>query len=338
MSFSFNPFSPQNLIGDPFNLSGMFSSNGAGVPAAVNPLTSTAPGATLGTRPGSTDAAKFANLASIIGNDLPWLSQQQNQTILPNAQANFNAQAALTPQQLQLMQQMYQQYMPGLTSAVSDVQRQQQQETAGNNAAVSGGPQGQAALAAAMQAFNATNPGFLQTSGNTANSLGNLMGSIDLTGALSGSQNRAIGQSLAQQNAQTGNLNSPSQSQTVGNAMNYGNAVYQRQEQAKSDLSNAISQATSFLPSSRTGLDSWGISTGTNPSGNAMTPQGLFGQATGTGTSQAGQATGMSGANTGVGLNSGVSLQNAQTASNSAAHTSNNQLIGSVVGSVLGIL
>ena len=73
--------------------------------------------------------------------------------------------------------------------------------------------------------------------------------------------------------------NVPSQANTVANAMKYGQAGYNMNEQAKADLSNAIGQATSFMPASKSGIDSWNIATGgANTSSNLATSSlGLFG-------------------------------------------------------------
>jgi hypothetical protein len=63
--------------------------------------------------------------------------------------------------------------------------------------------------------------------------------------------------------------------------MQYGDATYKRQEQAKSDLSQALATATSFLPASQSavgGMNAWNTATGgsSTTTNNANAGLGLF--------------------------------------------------------------
>lgn len=190
-------------------------------------------------------------------------------SILPNILATAGAQQTATeqnsPQENQLLTSLFQQFGPQLAATGAQIGANTQQTQANTNASVAGSAGGQASLNAAIAADQATNPQFYQMRGQEANSLSNLLGSIDLSGQLSGGETQALQRSVAQQNNQTGTSNTPSAINTASNAMTFGNATYQRQEQAKSDLSSALGQATSFLPASQSGvggMNAFNIATG----------------------------------------------------------------------------
>jgi len=88
------------------------------------------------------------------------------------------------------------------------------------------------------------------------------------TGNLSGGEREEINRSLNQQAAQAGNLNVPSMSNVVANAMTYGNAMQNR----RNAFGQALSQATSFLPASRSGFDPMQVALG-RPTSNSYGSQ-----------------------------------------------------------------
>lgn len=232
-----------------------------------------------------------------ISNDVPSVGQQQRQVsksilqYFPQLAAMLNGQAGQQSQQnldiqktisgptAALLQQLYETYAPKLAATGLKIGEQVQQGQAGANARVSNSAEGQAALNAAINADKTANKEYYDTRGLESKRLADLMNSIDLTGNLSGSETRAIGQSVARDNGRMGVDVAPSAINVASNAMQYGQAGYQRREQAKSDLSTAIGQATSFLPASQSKVDSWGVSTGgpTTATNMANASQGLFG-------------------------------------------------------------
>jgi hypothetical protein len=222
---------------------------------------------------------QLGKIIPLLEQAYPTLAQEANDSANSNvgaqSAAQLSAAQATSPAYAQLMSQLYAQYAPQLAATGSQVGQQIQQSQAGANAAVANSSQGQAALQAAINADKTANPQFYATRDLESSRLNDLMSSIDLSGKLSGSETRQIGQSLAQQNNQTGTVNTPSALNTTSNAMTYGNAVYQRQEQAKSDLSGALGQASNFLPVSKSSVDSWNAATGgsntaTNSANNAV--------------------------------------------------------------------
>lgn len=213
-------------------------------------------------------------------------NDQALSTILPQilgtAGAQYQASSEYSPQYNQMMADLFSQFGPQLAGTGAQIGQQTQQNQANANAAVAGSSGGQAALQAAISADQAANPEFYSTRSATANSLGNLLGSIDLSGQLSGGEQQALQRSIAQQNMQTGLANAPSEINTAANAMQFGDATYKRQEQAKSDLSDAIGKASSFLPASQSGvggMNAFGIATGgpTTTTNTANAGLGLFG-------------------------------------------------------------
>jgi hypothetical protein len=84
------------------------------------------------------------------------------------------------------------------------------------------------------------------------------------TGNLSGGEREEINRSLNRQSSQGGNLNVPSMGNVVANAMTYGNAMQNR----RNAFGQALQQATSFLPASRSGFDPMQVALGRPTSNN----------------------------------------------------------------------
>jgi hypothetical protein len=78
------------------------------------------------------------------------------------------------------------------------------------------------------------------------------------TGNLSAGEHEEINRSLNRQSSQGGNLNVPSMGNVVANAMTYGNAMQNR----RNAFGQALGQATSFLPASRSGFDPMQVALG----------------------------------------------------------------------------
>lgn len=244
------------------------------------------------------------------------LQDQSNSALMPTAQAELDVAQQMTPQYNQLMLDMYKQFAPQLADVGIGVGKNIQLGQAQNNADVANSDSGRAALDAAINADRTANPEFYSTRELEAARLSDLLKSIDLTGGLSGSENRALDQSIARQNQQLGMLNAPSAINAASNAMQYGEKTYERQQNAKNDLNKALTTATSFLPASKSGIDAWNIATG-GPDTSTKTGAGALGVFQGLTT-----GAGASGAqNTGNLLNTmfGSGSSMAQTAAQAAA-------------------
>lgn len=228
-------------------------------PSSSNPVPiASVPGAQLSPNASYKTAA---NNAQAIQDILPYISNAINQTAVPGAIANLQAQAATSPGQAQLMTELYNTYGPALNAIGNTIT---QQNMMANQSAVNdvlSGPGSQTVNAAnALQ--QSLDPQFYATRQQEAGRIGDLMNSIDLSGKLSDSERNEIAQGNARESVARGTLNAPSNTDTVANAMTYGQAGYGRQQQARSNLSSAIQQSSAFLPASKSGVDAFQVATG----------------------------------------------------------------------------
>lgn len=220
--------------------------------------------------PQSTGESTDTQLQAYIKNLPSLLNVTANQT-LPVGQTTQAAAEVLSPEQQALQDKLFAQYGPELYKLGDQLNAQE--SGAGINTALTnlqggGGKLIDAATAADKQA----NPEYYAARAQAGSQLSNLLGSIDLSG-LSGSERSEVERSNAQQDAQRGIANTPSQTATVQNAMQFGTAL-----QAKRNaLSQAISTATSFLPSAKSGVDAFSVGTGaaTTPASNPGASQFL---------------------------------------------------------------
>lgn len=172
------------------------------------------------------------------------------------AQTAQNTEAQIAPQAQQLQNELYAQNAPSLYNIGNTLNAQQSAAgitQAQNNYNGAGGDLARTAISADQMA----NPEFYAAKAQAGNKLSELLSSINLNG-LTGSETAQVQRGLAQQDAQKGILASPSQTATVSNAMQFGSALQQKQQ----NLASAISTATSFLPSSKSGVNTFGIGTG----------------------------------------------------------------------------
>ncbi len=239
----------------------------------------------------------------------------------PVGQQVQNAANQLAPQQQQLQSQLFGQYAPELYNIGNQLNQQQTQ--AGVNQASNILQNGGGALAQQVQNLDQQlNPQYYQTRQAEGNQLSNLLGSINL-GGLTSNESRQVQQSNAQQDAQRGILNSPSQTATVSNAMNYGSALQQKQ----ANLAGAIQSATNFLQPSQSGISAFNIGTG------AATTQANPGATQFLGTQNATSST--TGANNQL---AGQLLGGINTSANNAAQITGEAQRGGSATSILGAL
>lgn len=188
---------------------------------------------------------------------LPGLLQTTANQTLPVGQTEQNAQNILAPQQQQLQNQLYSQNAPGLYNTGNQLNALQSQAGISQALGNLNSSQGQQLSQAAITADQQANPQYYAALNQAGGQLSNLLGSINL-GGLTGSETAQVQRGLAQQDAQKGITNSPSQTAAVSNAMNFGTALQAKQ----ANLANAINTATSFLPASRTGVNTFAVGSG----------------------------------------------------------------------------
>lgn len=232
-------------------------------PKKNNPVpVTTVPGANLA--PNKT-YRQSANDLSALQALFPSLSNLISGQMIPQQQAALAAAQATSAPYAQLMTDLYSQFAPQLTGLGNSINKQTMMGTAQNQADVLNGP-GQALTTAANSLLQQTNPEYYQQRAATNDQLNQLYGSIDtmLNGGLSPTENREISQGLAQQGNQRGTANAPSATDTVANAMKYGQAGTQRTLQSQSNLTSAIQAANQFLPQSQVAFNPIAQATGMN--------------------------------------------------------------------------
>lgn len=264
-----SPFSPSGLFGG-----GIFGGGGEAPrwnpytqngqyywadPAHKNPVPlSTVPGARLS--PDRT-SQQFANQTQSLQTLLPYISAAINAQQLPTALSDLNTAQVTAPGYAQLQTQLFNQYGPQLNAIGNEIQRRNALAQADTENAVITGP-GKDLVNNAYQLSQVYDKPYYDTRQSTADQLSKLFSSIDLSGGLSGTERNEVGQGLAREGAQRGTGFAPSNTETVSNAMRYGQAGYNRQQQAKSNLSDAISKASAFLPTAKSGVDVFQVATG----------------------------------------------------------------------------
>jgi len=163
---------------------------------------------------------------SLIQN-LPSLANLFNAQIGPNELAQLRSSQATSPEYAQLQR---------------DIFRQNALAEAGTTRDVLAGPGSDIVRQADLLARE-VDPEFYRTRSATSGAINDL-----LQPGLTGGEREEIQRSLNQQNNAAGTLTIPTNLSTVANAATFGRAARDR-------LSQAVSQATSFLPTSRTGVD-----------------------------------------------------------------------------------
>jgi hypothetical protein len=177
-------------------------------------------------RPSGVEGTTNASTRAILRN-LPSLLAAINAQILPNEISQLQASEITSPRYAAIQQGL--QHSNALSAANSDKE-------------ILLGPGGDIVnIADKLQ--RQVDPEFYKTREATSGAINEL-----LKPGLTGGESSAIERSLNRSNNATGNLNNASNTTTVSNALSYGNA-------ARDKLSQAVNQATQFLPASRSGVD-----------------------------------------------------------------------------------
>jgi hypothetical protein len=180
---------------------------------------------------------------------------------MPYAQSQLNVAQQTSPQYNALMTQLYGQYAPMLNQIGNQITGQNMMAGQQNINNMMAGPGAQTVgMANQMQQF--LDPQFYQQRQVEQQGLQKLIQSIDPSAALSPTEMNEISQGLARQNAQAGTLFNPSQTNTLANAMQYGQAGFNRMQQNRSALSQALNSSTAFLPTSKSGMNAASLATG----------------------------------------------------------------------------
>lgn len=198
----------------------------------------------------------------------PDLLKVTNAGQVGSAQAQLAANQATAPGLAALQAQIYQAFGPQMAQTANQIAAEQAQSQAASDLAVQRGT-GQDLVKSAVETQKLADPEYYKAREITGNRLGDLLGSIDLNGKLSGGENEAISRGLAQSNQARGTAQAPSQTDVVSNAMTYGGAQRDRENQSKDQLTQALQVANGALPALKSGVDTFQVSTGRSSGVNA---------------------------------------------------------------------
>lgn len=198
----------------------------------------------------------------------PDLLKINQENILPNEQAKLEANQAVSPEYLALQNQLYKIYGPQLAATSDQINAASAKSSAQSDLDVLRGP-GKDLVSEALKTAQEADPEYYKARQQVGGRLSDLLGSIDLSGNLSGGETEQLNRALAQENSRRGILNTPSQTAALSNAMTFGDARYNRQNQAKGQLAQALSVGNQFLPASNSGIDVFKVATGKTSMPNA---------------------------------------------------------------------
>lgn len=183
-----------------------------------------------------------SDIFSAMYNYYPGLAQVYRDQLLPTAQAELKTSQAVSPAFQQLMTDLYRDQGPQLAQIGQGIDRSNRLAAAQTDADIIAGPG--ATTARSYQALDRElNPEFYATRAAGAGKLSELLGSINLS-----DPNPEAERLISQEAARSGNMASPSQTNTVANAISFGEAANNR----RTNLTAAINAATNFLQPSST--------------------------------------------------------------------------------------
>lgn len=172
---------------------------------------------------------------------LPGYMNVVNSQVGPQAQAELDSSKNISPQYSQLMQDLYAKFAPQMAQTGAQVENINRMGAASTDLSILQGPGGQ--LATQAQTLDKQlNPEYYATRSAAAGKLADLLGSISLN-----NPNPEAERLVSQESARSGNLGTPSSTETVANALSFGNEAMKR----RAALGQAINVASGFLQPSQ---------------------------------------------------------------------------------------
>jgi hypothetical protein len=223
---------------------------------------------------------QIAEIFQSIAQQYPQLMEQINRQLVPGAQSELAASQAVSPAYAQMMDELYAKYAPSLARTGASVDAISRLGAAQTDSDILG--QYGVPLASSWRAAeSAASPEAAATRATAATKLGQLLNSIDLNSA-----NPEAERLVNQENIRSGNIATPSATNTVSNALSFGNELQKRRDA----LSNAIGTATNFIPAATSsfnpaanavsrGASNTGVSQFTGVKGASNTAANTLGQA-----------------------------------------------------------
>jgi hypothetical protein len=218
--------------------------------------------------PAPTPSESTASMLAAYQKYFPGLMKINAQNILPTEQAKLEATRAISPGYSELQQQLYDAYGPLLAETGNRINAQNAEAGAQSDLNVVKGT-GRDLVKEAIETQKLADPEYYRSREQMGGRLGDLLSSIDLSGKLSGGEREALSRGQAQANQTRGISTNPSQTAALENALNFGEAGHQRQNEAKAQLGGALSVGNQFLPASQSGMDVFKVATGKSSMPNA---------------------------------------------------------------------
>lgn len=199
---------------------------------------------------------------------MPFLNEAINSNILPTALANLEASKATSGPYAELMLQLYNQYGPALNEIGNEIARRNKLAESSSDLEVLKGP-GKDVVKEAYDLSQVFDKPYYDTRDLSAKRYADLVGSIDLTGALSQTERDEINKGLTIEGMRRGTGYAPSNTDVVANAMQYGNAGFQRKQSAQDSLSKALAVSSQMMPAMKSGVDVFQVATGKSSAPNS---------------------------------------------------------------------
>ena len=195
--------------------------------------------------------------------NLPALAETTAKTYLPIEQARTDAQAVTAPQTAALTSNLYSQYGPQLSSVSDAINAASAQAQAKSDLDVIKGT-GRELVNEGLATQKIVDPEYYTNRAAIGSQLTNLVNGLNPNG-LSDAERAEVERANNQQSTQRGTLNTPSMTDTIANAMNFGSALQNKQN----NISNILSNAGNTLGSLKSDVDAYQVATG-KPSRNNL--------------------------------------------------------------------
>lgn len=169
--------------------------------------------------------------------NLPAYMNTVNAQLQPQAESELKTAQAVSPAYQELLTGLYEKFAPRLATAGANVEKISRTGAAETDKALLAGAGGDTARTLSSL-DRQLNPEYYATRAAGSKKLGELLSSINLNDA-----NPEAERLISQENARSGNLTTPSATNTVSNALSFGNELQKRRDA----LGSAINSASGFL-------------------------------------------------------------------------------------------
>lgn len=204
----------------------------------------------------ATTAESTASMMQAYVKYLPDLMKVASGQLLPTEQAKLATAQVTDPGYLALQDALYKQYGPSLAATGNQINAQNALAQAESDLAVVSGP-GRELAKQALETQKIADPEYYASRAAVSNKLNQLVNSYDPTG-LSESERANVERAANQDQIRRGTFNTPSQTSTIENAMQFGDAL----DKKKSTLAQVLGIASGAVPNLKSNVDAYQVATG----------------------------------------------------------------------------